>query len=314
MKSNEENNLEKKVDYLEFDDLENFENEKHYLTSLSNIGVYLKDDKLEWFYQFDALNDLRKLNKFFPRSFLEAFLDISKDFSKFLLSIRSNIAKLSLIVLKEFYGSSIYFTKDPEILKDYKLQGTTNIVNALFDSHLPHILTQSSSMKGFLKEEAIQILDNIATLSNSTYFLKKIISHINNKNNQYSENAFNCAVNLLLNVFNDKGGSGEINFSPNASPSKNSNGNSNNNKGHDKVKEILECILCLYNLKKDLFTKKALKLYTALKDVLSNDQIENSKNHLDNNSRTVLAKMENETNRSTKTSSNFNEFLNQRRK
>ena len=41
MKSNEENNLEKKVDYLDFDDLENFDNEKNYLSSLKNIGEYL---------------------------------------------------------------------------------------------------------------------------------------------------------------------------------------------------------------------------------------------------------------------------------
>jgi hypothetical protein len=305
MKSNEENNLEKKVDYLEFDDLENFESEKHYLSSLSNIGEYLKDDKSDWFNQFEALNDLRKLNKFFPRSFLEAFLDISKDFSKFLLSIRSNIAKLSLIVLKEFYGSSIYFTKNPEILKDYKIQNTTNIVISLFDAHLPHVLTQSSSMKGFLKEEAIQILDNIANVSNSVYFLKKIILQINNKNNLYSENAFNCAVNLLLNVFSSDG-NGE--FSPSASPEKNSN------KIYNKIKEILECILNLYNLKKDLFTKKATKLYSALKDTITHDQLENSKSHLDNNSRTNLAKMENDHNKTSRTATNFNEFLNSRRK
>jgi len=305
MISNEENNQDKKVDYLDFKDLENFQNEKHYLSSLSNIGKYLKDDKLDWFDQFEALNDLRKLNKFFPRSFLEALSEISTDFSKFLLSIRSNIAKLSLITLKEFFGSEIYFSKNPEVLKDYKIQNTSNIVQSLFDTFLPSILTQSASMKGFLKEEAVQILDNIANVSNNSYFLKKIISHINNKNNHYSENAFNCAYNLIQNIFTSDG-YGE--FSPSASPEK------KGTKTFNKIKDILECIMRLYNLKKDLFTKKALKLYFAVKDSVKHEQFENSKTYMDNNARTILEKMENDANKTSRTSSNFKDFMSSKKK
>lgn len=301
--NNEENGQEKKVDYIEFEDLENFENEKHYLTSLNNISNYLKNEKSDWVNQFDALNDLRKLNRFFPRSFLEALLDISKDFSKFLLSFRSNIAKLSLITLKEFFGSEIYFSNNPEVLKDFKIQNTENIIQSLFDTFLPSILTQSASMKGFLKEEALQILENIASVTNKIYFLKKIISQIYNKNNQYSENAFNCAMNLIENIFvSDK------NFSPNTSPEK------KGMKIYYKIKEIIDCIISLYNLKKDLFTKKAIKLYSALKESVTSEQLENSINLLDNNARSILEKMITDPNRTTRTASNFQDFLKSKKK
>ena len=139
-KSDQENDnkysQEKSAEYIDFEDLENFESEKHYLTSLNNIAIFLKNDKSDWSDQFDSLNDLRRLNKFFPRSFLESLLEISKDFHKFLLSLRSNVAKLSLIVIKEFFGSEIYFSKNPEVLKDYKIENTANIIQTLFDNFL----------------------------------------------------------------------------------------------------------------------------------------------------------------------------------
>lgn len=361
-----------KVDYIEFTELNYFYSTFEINKALKNIKSYLNNMNADWFCQFESLNDLRKINKFQPELFLEVFMEIILEYPKLIISIRSNIAKLALIVLKEFFSNPVYFTKNFEnnnynfsnsnkfglnnniiytnndvensqflttqyLITPQKPRNNINFINNLqnsassnytqinsnfgdvqyfavsnnqihkiFDAVVPMILQQSCSMKAFLKEEALKCLENISKNTFNLYFLKKLIAQINNKNNSYCENAYNTANKLLEKIFGCNSGSNEylvyefIEFS--------------NEKKVLAIKEVMEHIISLYNLKKDIYAKKAVKLMNTLKEAMVEIFFNSAKALFDNVSKATIENMLKDSNKLAKTTGNIKEFLTTKRK
>ena len=291
MISNNENQ-DIKINYLNFDELTYFENNLEIDSSINNIKKNLADSNSDWHSKFESIDDLRKLNKFNSKLFVNFFNTIILDFVKLITSIRSNIAKLSLILLKEFYSNSNYFRLKSNFTEIENYQNNENlhishiILYNIFDVTLPSILSQSCSMKTFLKEEALLCLDNLSVNVKSLVFLKKLINEINNKNIHYSENSFNAAFKFLENIEVD-----EIIVEKKTA-----------------IKDIMEYILHLYSLKKDLFSKKAVKLMNCLKIKIEDDYFENSRDLFDMMGRNSIDSMIKDGTKN-KTVGNFKEFI-----
>ncbi len=348
-----EDNSNTKVSYTEFSELNNFSSNNELNSTIMNIRNYLKDINSDWLSQFESLNDLRRLNKHQPKLFLEVFYEISLEFPKLIISIRSNIAKLALILLKEFFENEIYYIKNrytenqnfntinlnksafknnsnvrlSEVstssfnsdrmgssrfselsnvsIYDNEFNSTqnnnfdfsnfSNIIHSIFDTVIPYILLQSYTMKSFLKEEANKCLENISKYSQNFYFLKKINLQINNKNISYAENAFNTTNNLLINLLSKNSV-----FFDYQNPT---------NKSLQNLKEIMDINIGLYNLKKDIYSKKAIKLMNCLRDKVGNEIFDVLKSNYDNHSKLIIDNMINEANKNNKTTGNFKDYI-----
>jgi len=366
----EEINQNTKVSYLDYSELSDFDTSNELILALKNIKIYLTDVNADWVCQFESINDLRKLNKYQPKIFLETFHEISADFVKLIISIRSNIAKLCLILLKEFFANRIYFVKNfsnennnikisnlkqnfsntknlassnskscknprfselssnsnfavfdktvdniniqinknsriseqsnfslQENFNNYyvDLISYSNTINSIFDIVIPYVLQQSCTMKAFLKEEANKCLENVSIFTQSFVFLKKINLQINNKNSSYSENAFLTAMGLLDSLFSQN--SDFLDF------------NNPTNKSLQNIKEIMEINIRLFNLKKDVYAKKAIKMLAQLKLKIGDELFEIVKSNFDNVSKNTIDNMIKEGNKGIKTNGNFKEFL-----
>lgn len=417
------NQTAKQVTYADYSELTNFNSNSEINKAINNVKIYLTDINADWICQFDSINDLRRMNKYQPKLFLELFAEVVLEFVKLVVSIRSNIAKLALILLKEFFANKIYFDKNyvseenngngiisnnnnfsnneefefgnnninnaynnfnsnnsnsntnsnvcnnrnnnlinsspkshyvgnsnrlsnfsvisnannnnnnnnfssnrhtefirnSNRLSEFSNNGNftpvknsnfnnnnsannnyfdfkvyNHQINSIFDTVIPYVLQQSCTMKAFLKDEANRCLDKISSCTKSFYFLKKINMQINNKNASYAENAFLTAQALMQNLLTDP------DHFDMQDPS---------NKSLQSVKELIEINLGLYNLKKDLYAKKAVKLLTLLKELIGAECFEALKGCFDNVAKGVIDNMIREGNKPTKNTGNFKDFV-----
>ena len=109
---------------------------------------------------------------------------------------------------------------------------------------IPAVLFQSASNKGFIKEEALICLDNISkSKTNHEYVIICTLSEeIMNKNPVISENSLNCLINFLKQC--------DINLSRN------------------EWNDIIMKNINIYNLKKDIYSKKAIRLLNVYLTIL----------------------------------------------
>jgi uncharacterized protein involved in cysteine biosynthesis len=100
---------QKAVTYVQFEDLTDFEQSHMYYTDLENyieteLPFMIKDPE-EWHLQFQALDSLRRINKFHK----DIMVKIVPKFATFIfMSVkneRSGISKNSLMLLIEFFDS-----------------------------------------------------------------------------------------------------------------------------------------------------------------------------------------------------------------
>jgi len=181
----------------------------------------------------------------------------------------------------------------------FDFSAAQNTINSLFDTVLPYILQQSCTMKTFLKDEAKKCLETISSCTQSFYFLKKITLQINNKNANYVENAFLSAQALMQSLLSDA----DLFDSQNPS-----------SKSIQSVKDLIQVNIGLYNLKKDLYAKKAAKLMSLLKELVGVECFESVKGCFDNVAKAVVDNMIKEGNKAAaKSSSNFKEFINSKK-
>lgn len=176
----------KKVEYISYNDL-NFldENEidlhnfrKKIVTDLSN--------KSDWNKQYNAVNEIRRLLKFYKKdlySLNQIIISVGPILSELSSSIRSNLSKNSLILIKEIF--------DDKPIEDYH---TLKIL-------IKSALIQCAAVKTFIKEQSYLCLN---ALSKNTNFINSItigilIEEVGHKNLKISEAAYNTLEIIFSN-------------------------------------------------------------------------------------------------------------------
>ena len=117
---------------------------------------------------------------------------------------------------------------------------------------------------------------------------------INNKNASYAESAFLTAQALMQNLLSD------TDFFDTQNPS---------NRNLQSVKDLIDVNIGLYNLKKDLYAKKAVKLISLLKELIGAESFEAVKGCFDHGAKGVVDSMIREGNKAGKGTINIKEFL-----
>ena len=230
MDINPSNDPNQKVDYIKYEDLKEFPDS----TDLNKISLFIISTLLNlnsnWLTQFNCFTDLRRIRKFHHDKFFPVFGKIYKVFPEYLNSIRSNIAKGSLLLVTEIF--SFY---DFELFSD------------LIKTLLPMVLLKSSSDKKFLKDEALAAWNNAGCNMFYNETIEVLLEETGNKSSIVSENSFNTLISLINNfdqTLLENIGDWDI---------------------------IFKKIVDLYNLKREIYVKKTLKIISTLSQKLGED-------------------------------------------
>jgi hypothetical protein len=106
-------------------------------------------DAEKWYLQFEAIDDLRRINKFHH----EQMLQITPYFSHFIFcsvdNLRSGISKNSLMMLNEFFKSAHTCDED----RDKAMKSLIEVV-------MPTVLHKTIYDLVFINKEAKEVLNN----------------------------------------------------------------------------------------------------------------------------------------------------------
>lgn len=181
--------------YTAFDDLENC------YEDTSNFGAIISDLKEQvttednWRIHFDAIESLRILNKYYPNDIRKYFADLIVFLQKSMESLRSNLSKNTLMLIREIFESYKHTQSLDEFLKEI----------------VPIILEKSVSEKSFLKNEARAALKALEKTGCNNNVIQVLCNKSFDKNGVISELSFQALTevvqqadeNLTENISND---------------------------------------------------------------------------------------------------------------
>jgi hypothetical protein len=169
-----------KIEYISFNDLEDF-GDIDFELLVKECYNSLEENNADWIQQYNGLNTLRRLNKFEAKVFDAIFEKLVYNVAKLAISLRTNIAKIVLILFTEIFYTHNYNIK---ILRQI----------------IPAILVQSAHLKQFIKEEAGKALSSLSKCKSNTFEIIQLLSEgVTNKNPTISENSLNTLLNFINN-------------------------------------------------------------------------------------------------------------------
>ena len=217
--------VDQNIDYISPDKLPILQEKQ---LSQENISLNLKKmiETPKWQLTFEAMIFFRSINKQNPALIKTLLPELLNYLPKLSNSIRSGLSKEAIILVGE-------------ILSNFINENTNNDLDII--KKLLYILFQSStSNKKFIKEASMELLEN-GFIKNKTYFnldtICIIIDLMKDKKTTVSEICYKSYENLINNV--------DI-----------KNGNINDNTWNTFFDKINE----LYNAKKEIYTKKCVKI------------------------------------------------------
>jgi hypothetical protein len=176
------NELVQKIEYIKFDELEEFSGNIDYELIYKECSVALDDPaSTDWMAQYQGINTLRRINKYDGKFFEAVFEKVVYCVVKLCASIRSNISKLVLMLFSEIFYTHNFNTKNLKLI-------------------IPAVLVQSAHLKQFIKDESLNSLKHLSKCKSNTYdIILLLINDITNKNPTISENSLNCLIDFLKN-------------------------------------------------------------------------------------------------------------------
>ena len=231
------------IDLVDLDDIKDNEIKSRVTELISVLNV---DNIEKWLPQFNSIMDLRRLLKFRRPEFLKAFNEIYKSLCKQINSLRSGCSKIALVLMSELFSNS----------KDIQLDWIDNL--------LPAVIAKAAFIQKFIKEEAINVLNNVSANMFVYHVLDILVQNVGNKNVSQSEAAFDCLCKLIDN-WNEKQ-LVKINELPHIVP---------------KIVEV-------YKLKKEPYNKKSLKIVMCLYEKLGKDNFEKMVNVVELESKNMI--------------------------
>lgn len=167
--------------YKSYEDLANcYKN----ATDLAGIMKELKEQTnpdANWKEHFDVIENLRVLNKFYANEFRTHLSEFNDFLQKSVESLRSNLSKNALMLIKEVFHS--YRNSDSS--------------ESFLNSIVPIILEKSVSEKGFLKNEARAALKALEKTGCNNHVIKVLCDRSFDKNGVISELSFQSLAEIV---------------------------------------------------------------------------------------------------------------------
>jgi hypothetical protein len=229
----------KKIEYELFENLVPFKESEDF-SSYTNIIISQLNDDSQWLNQYEALNTLRRLNKFADFFFNSLLSHVAPMITKLTGSIRSNLSKLSIMLIKEIFSSKNISSEYFKFIK--------NFISA--------VTCQSASMKLFIKEEALASLDALSKnfLFFNTTTIIYLLEDVSSKSLMQSENAYNTVLKIVENWSKDDIFSGTI---------------------YSQWENVFIHLINLYSLKREPYVKRACKLTEIFQTKFGEEEFQN---------------------------------------
>lgn len=241
--NNQSNETTVSVEYISCSDLKPFESD----INLEGLIAELRkntDINSQWTDQFEALNTIRRLNKFNSDIFKKIIYELCPVVCGLTTSIRSYITKMSIMLIKEIFNSSNLHSEDAFVIKQL-IMSTVGLL-----SHLNNFIKKEAA-------SALEILANNPCYHNINTVLI-LISEIANRNLTISEGCY-LHVEELLNKWDLK--------------------EFNKIKDEQWI-ALFGQIDNLYNLKREPYNKRACKLVENLANKIGDEAFEQKLNKL----------------------------------
>ena len=231
---------------LLYENIPCFKEETNFVELMIKIKKLLRETKEhEWREHVQAINYLRRLRKYEKEIFDRVMYDLNifEIILSYLNSVRTTLSKITLVFIKELFSEYEFEYNDNdeqiELIKFIKFI-------------TPKLIVKANSEKSFLKDEAINCLNNLS--KNMTYgdtLIALIKVCITNNGNSICELSFNFIQELLKNF--------DINYLI----------------YFDYWDEFFEILSKILKMKKEPYMKKSILLINSLENLIGKDKFEN---------------------------------------
>ena len=231
---------------LLYENIPCFKEETNFVELMIKIKKLLRETKEhEWREHVQAINYLRRLRKYEKEIFDRIMYDLNifEIILSYLNSVRTTLSKITLVFIKELFSEYEFEYNDNdeqiELIKFIKFI-------------TPKLIVKANSEKSFLKDEAINCLNNLS--KNMTYgdtLIALIKVCITNNGNSICELSFNFIQELLKNF--------DINYLI----------------YFDYWDEFFEILSKILKMKKEPYMKKSILLINSLENLIGKDKFEN---------------------------------------
>ena len=228
-----------------------FKEETNFVELMIKIKKLLRETKEhEWREHVQAINYLRRLRKYEKEIFDRVMYDLNifEIILSYLNSVRTTLSKITLVFIKELFSEYEFEYNDNdeqiELIKFIKFI-------------TPKLILKANSEKSFLKDGAINCLNNLS--KNMTYgdtLIALIKVCITNNGNSICELSFNFIQELLKNF--------DINYLI----------------YFDYWDEFFEILIKILKMKKEPYMKKSILLINSLENLIGKDKFENILNNI----------------------------------
>jgi hypothetical protein len=231
---------------LLYENIPPFKEETNFVELMIKVKKLLRETKEhEWIEHVQAINYLRRLRKYEKEIFDRVMYDLNifEIILSYLNSVRTTLSKITLVFIKELFSEYEFEYNDNdeqiELIKFIKFI-------------TPKLILKANSEKSFLKDEAINCLNNLS--KNMTYgdtLIALIKVCITNNGNSICELSFNFIQELLKNF--------DINYLI----------------YFDYWDEFFEILIKILKMKKEPYMKKSILLINSLENLIGKDNFEN---------------------------------------
>lgn len=230
------------IKYPDFNSLAPYEEDLNLLRlsrQLSdNIIAHIEDINTYWRHLFMAINELRRLRKYYPECFCYIFDNLIDKISALVTSPKTCISKITLILISEIFSN---YTFD-------------DLISEWMAKLIPKVMNKTISEINVIKEVAMLALYNLSVNMLYPETVETLLSLIRNKNVNISNISFDCLMGLLSNYAHyDKSGL------------------ENNINWGNYIHETLE----IFSIKLSSYTKKSVKMIEFLEVNLGEKFLEN---------------------------------------
>jgi hypothetical protein len=172
------------IKYIGYHDLPTFEENVKLIPLMRNISnPILEPSTTNWLDTFNAITDLRRVRKYYPKLFEHFFNILLNNLSEMLIQSNTPISRNILKLTSEIYSYHEYNDFFSDWMK--KL--------------LPKILIKSISEIKIVEIEAHEVLENLVQNVYHPESIEILLHNVNNKNINISNKSFEYLMKLLYN-------------------------------------------------------------------------------------------------------------------
>jgi hypothetical protein len=272
-----------KMENIPKEDLSAFEEGTDFILLMQKLKQIILNKDIDWTFHLAVINYLRRLFKFEIDIFNQFLygLKLYPKIIELINSIRSILAKNTLILVKEIFG---------EYVPEYDEKKNKAPVITLIKEIIPTLILKANCNQSFIRTEANACLESL--INNMKYgdTLIFLIQAMNSKKNQDIDLAYNLAVKLCNNLTKEYLSEFPL------------------------FNDLMKVCANIYELKKDIYVKKIISLIKIIKDKITENEFNTKLEKCQKKERDIIKKaldpnINNKPRMKNSTSSEFQSFL-----